>query len=31
MEEKAAAPGEESKRLVSLLESLAERLEDRAR
>jgi thioredoxin-like negative regulator of GroEL len=30
-EEKAAAPGEESKRLVSLLESLAERLEDRAR
>jgi len=30
-EERAAGPGEESKRLVSLLESLAQRLEDRAR
>ena len=30
-EERAAAPGEESSRLVNLLESLAQRLEDRAR
>ena len=30
-EENVTAPGEESKRLVSLLESLAQRLEDRAR
>jgi thioredoxin-like negative regulator of GroEL len=30
-EERAAGPGEESKRLVSLLESLAQRLENRAR